>query len=263
MKTVLRYPGGKSRAVKHLLEHIPVQASGQQVTVLSPFFGGGALELALLDRGYHIIANDKFEPLYNFWVALKNEKDRLVEEVKKLHPITKELFFECRKRVIDMSIPNVERAACYFALNRSSFSGCTLSGGFSAESGRARFNEASIARLNQVDLRNIEFYNMDFVPFLEQFGSSRNTFIYLDPPYLLEGTGNKLYGNQGDMHESFDHDGLQKVLSRIDVATKWIMSYNDCKEVRTLYDNKDIVPMNWAYGMNKSKKSSELLLKHV
>jgi len=262
MTTVLRYPGGKTRAVKTLLASFPTDVT----VVVSPFFGGGALELALASqRNCRVIANDKFEPLYNFWVTLKNNCTELVAEVRALMPLTKEMFYECRANVTKIDMVAVKRAACYFALNRSSFSGSTLSGGFSAQSAESRFNASRVERLLKVRLENVEFYNMDCVPFLAEFGQdcSSTRFIYLDPPYLLEGSGNKLYGSQGDMHETFQHTALQASL----LATphkNWVMSYNNSDVIRAMYSGScEFIEANWAYGMNKSKKSSEVIIRPV
>ena len=85
MKSPLRYPGGKTRAIKHLLPHIPAG------DICSPFLGGGSLELVLAeDRA--VYAYDAFYPLYNFWNCLLTDKDYLVAQVKKLHPLDKETF---------------------------------------------------------------------------------------------------------------------------------------------------------------------------
>ena len=259
MTTVLRYPGGKTRAVKTLINYIPPNVN----TVISPFFGGGSFELALASqRNCRIIANDKFEPLYNFWITLKNNRDELVIEVRKLMPLTKDMFNDCRKNVIDTTINSIKRAAYYFALNRSSFSGSTLSGGFSAESAKARFTNSSVERLVKIQLENVEFYNMDCIEFLTQFAmnSSPNRFIYLDPPYLLEGNNNKLYGSSGDMHEKFQHNDLYTRLVSIP-HKNWIMSYNNSNTIQEMYKNYDCIEAMWSYGMNKTKKSSELIIK--
>ena len=39
------------------------------------------------------------------------------------------------------------------------------------------------------------------------------------------------------------------------------MSYNDCEKIRDMYCDHEIVEAKWTYGMNKSKESSEILIK--
>ena len=59
------------------------------------------------------------------------------------------------------------------------------------------------------------------------------------------------------MHEGFDHQLLCDLLKNRD---NWLLSYNDCEVIRELYKDFEIVEASWAYGMNKSKKSSEVLI---
>jgi DNA adenine methylase len=144
------------------------------------------------------------------------------------------------------------QACKYFVINRCSFSGATLSGGFSAEASKLRFTESSIKRIEDLDLSNVEFHNMDFTHFLK----GKRGFIFLDPPYYL-GQSSKLYGNNGDMHENFDHEKLFKIMK---MRKNWIMTYNDCEYIRDLYKDYEIRVVDWTYGMNKSKNSSEIVI---
>ena len=65
-----------------------------------------------------------------------------------------------------MKSKGIDKALMYFIINRCSFSGSTLSGGFSLESSKNRFTESSIKRINKLDLSNIEIYNQDFKEFI-------------------------------------------------------------------------------------------------
>ena len=40
----------------------------------------------------------------------------------------------------------------------------------------------------------------------------------------------------------------------------WLITYDDCPEIRALYDGYTFVDVAWAYGMNKSKKSNETVI---
>ena len=101
--------------------------------------------------------------------------------------------------------------------------------------------------------------------FFEEFLSDNvihdtNTLIFLDPPYYLE-KGSKLYGKDGDMHESFDHKKLYDILSNDSNANmKWLMPYNNCDYIKKLYKDYTIIDVDWSYGMNSTKKSSEIVI---
>jgi len=254
-KSVLRYPGGKTRAIKTLTPLIPKTTT----LLLSPFFGGGSFELSLLDTIPDLIikANDGFEPLINFYTQLQQNRDALIEQLYELLPFTKEMFEAARSQLLIKTDSNqVERAAYYFAINRSSFSGATCSGGYSEQAAEGRFTESSIERCKNLDLSRILFTNLPFQQFLNENPQKDHQFIYADPPYYLE-KGSKLYGTNGDMHEGFDHNLLQSTLKN---KKNWLLSYNDCPKIRTDYGFAKIVDADWTYGMNKSKKSSELLI---
>ena len=64
----LRYPGGKSKAIGLILENLPPL---KERKIVSPFFGGGSLELVLSQKlDFKVIGYDIFEILVNFWNQL-------------------------------------------------------------------------------------------------------------------------------------------------------------------------------------------------
>lgn len=223
----------------------------------------------------HILANDKFKPLYNFWNICKTDKDKLCEELyKKINTVGKQKFNNIRKQIMNET-NNLEQSIMYFIINRCSFSGATLSGGFSLESSKKRFTKSSIDRIKKLDLSNVEIYNLDFEEFINTYGyennkntnkknnnennneNNKNTnILFLDPPYYLKKASN-LYGNNGDMHENFDHERLYKCLI---TKKNWLMTYNNCDYIKEIYSNFKIIETCWSYGMNKSKKSSEIII---
>jgi DNA adenine methylase len=144
----------------------------------------------------------------------------------------------------------------YFIINRCSFSGATLSGGFSQDASKNRFTKSSIDKIAKLELENFEIANQDFTDFLSQLEPSSRGLLFLDPPYYLESVSN-LYGISGDMHEGFPHEVLFRVVQNYE---NWIMTYNDCEYIRNLYKDFRIIPAEWSYGMNKTKKSSEIII---
>ena len=253
----LRYPGGKTRACKKLdtilNEHFDISKFNN---IMSPFFGGGSFEFYIQNNyGLNIIANDKFFPLYNFWKTCKLDKENLCEELtKKIDLIDKEEFTNLREKIMKEK-NNFSQSIMYFIINRCSFSGSTLSGGFSLEASKKRFTKSSIDRIKKLDLTCYDIYNLDFEEFINNNQNKKN-LIFLDPPYYLE-KASTLYGNNGDMHDTFDHDRLYKCLSK---KKNWFMTYNNCDHIKNIYKDFTIIETNWSYGMNKSKKSSEIVI---
>lgn len=257
-KSPLRYPGGKTRACKSITELLESHYDISQYQIIaSPFFGGGSFEFHMQNNhGLKIIGNDKFKPLYSFWNECKYNKEKLVDELNNVHHsgVTKECFNSMRSSIMEET-DSLSQSVQYFVINRCSFSGATLSGGFSEESSKKRFTKSSIERVKDLELNDFDMHNQDFELFIELVHGP-SVFLFLDPPYYLE-SKSKLYGKNGDMHEDFDHRRLYECIVH---KTGWMMTYNDCAYIRELYRDFEIVESQWSYGMNKSKQSSEIVI---
>lgn len=248
VKSPLRYPGGKSRAVKIISKYIPQDTK----KICSPFFGGGSLEIYFAQNGIRVYGYDIFGPLVDFWqILLKNPK-KLAINVQKYHPLKKEEFYKLQKLQLQ-SKSKIERATVFFVLNRTSFSGSTLSGGMASGGvdNNPRFTKSSIDKIQSFRIKNLSVQQLDFKRSIPRH---KNILLYLDPPYLIR---NKLYGKKGDLHKNFDHQGLAKILKKRD---NWILSYNDSKEIHELYSDYRILNPDWKYGMSANKKSREVLI---
>jgi len=256
-KSPLRYPGGKTRACSALTEILEQHFDMDPFTMIaSPFFGGGSFEFHLQGiTKKPLIVNDKFAPLYRFWKHVQDDCPALCAALRVIlgKGVTKADFAKFRETIMSAGLSNLETATLYFVINRCSFSGATLSGGFSEEASKKRFTESSIKRISELDMTNITIKNQDFAEFLDSV--TETTFIFLDPPYYLETS--KLYGNNGDMHESFDHQALFNAVTK---KSGWMMTYNNCQYIRELYKDYTIIETSWSYGMNASKESSEIVI---
>ena len=262
-KTPLRYPGGKSRAVKTILPHIPVNCK----ELCSPFLGGGSIELAVAAIGTRVYGYDVFRPIVWFWRAVLENPEKLADisdsfrqintyvhkkKIVEAKGLPKESFVSFRRQIEkELEKPNpkftYDLAAKVYAVNRSSFSGATLSGGFSERASYARFTDSSIDRIKNFSQSNLSVECLDFK---ESIKKHPNTFMYLDPPYMLsDKQREKLYGKSGNSHSDFDHEGLFELLKD---RKDWVMSYGgEAKKILQMYEGFDIIDLSgkWAYGM--------------
>ena len=246
MTSPLRYPGGKTRATKLLWTFL----DPTKKVLVSPFFGGGSFELYCASRGMTVYGNDAFSLLSNFWTVLSESPTQLADAASLLRPISKAEFYRM-KTYINTEEDPILRAAYYFAINRSSFSGSTVCGGFSEQAAAGRFNLNSIARLEKTALSNIKSVECsDFTVFLEKHPPSDEKIVFLDPPYYIKKC---LYGAGAE----FDHVGLSVILNN---RSDWMLCYNDCEYIRELYNEHQIQKVKWTYGMNVSKESSEIVI---
>lgn len=244
VRSPLRYPGGKTRAVEIISRCFPSRIK----ELVAPFFGGGSIELLFAARGVRVHGYDVFRPLVEFWQCLLQRPNQLANEVEKYYPLSRERFYRLQEQQTQFP-SKLERAAVYYVLNRCSFSGATLSGGMSP--GHPRFTRSSIQRLREFNNPNISVERADFEESLSQH---KSMFAYLDPPYLIN---SGLYGKKGDAHKDFDHVRLAKVLKD---RGNWVLSYNDCEDIRELYRGFKFMTPNWKYGMSSDKTSKEVLI---
>lgn len=252
MKTLLRYPGGKAKAIKALEKYIPENTT----KIVSPFFGGGSLEFHLASQGIEVEGYDIFKPVVNFWKAVKNDKQKLVEEIRKHLPINKEKFSYLqnvlRHKNDGLFTLDYEAAAIFFILNRCSFSGTTLAGGYSDQAALGRLTESSIQRVLNFDFFKVNVINKSF----DEVIPDTDEFLFCDPPYYL-GKKSNLYGNNGEDHRNFNHELLAKLLKE---KKSWVLCYNDHDYIRELYKDYRIEFPKWNYGMSQDKKSKEIVI---
>ena len=245
IKSPLRYPGGKSRAVKEIYKYIePVGTK----TLCSPFFGGGSIEIFCAQNDIRVYGYDHFRPLVDFWNWLFKDPDKLADAVQEYQPLKRrEIFYELQKKHVKEK-NSFQRAVLFYVLNRTSYSGSTQSGGMASggDDDNPRFTKSSIERLRNFKVDNL---SVKFSHFEKSIPKHPDDLLYLDPPYLI---ANKLYGNKGDLHKDFEHEKLAKILKN---REKWILSYNNSDEVRELYEEFKFVEPKWTYGMSKDKKS--------
>ena len=204
------------------------------------------MELALAAMGWHVHGYDYFQPLVDFWQMAISDASTLADAVMKYLPLDKQMFHSLQKIRFKTKL---ERAAAFFVVNRASFSGASLSGGMSL--GHERFTLSCIERLRRFSAPSLTVERSDF---RKSISNHPNNLLFLDPPYV---TASHLYGRRGHLHQGFDHQALADLLH---CRNRWLLCYDDCAEVRTMYRNYRIIPLSWKYGMSSDKRSRELLI---
>lgn len=250
VKSPLRYPGGKSKALKQILPIVPFFKEFRE-----PMVGGGSVFFALKQKypTCKFIINDINRELYLFLKYCRNDVESLVEQIQKFRNSVSDgrrLYRMLTKS--DAKFNDLQKAARFFILNRITFSGLAESGGYSQQAFEKRFTESSIRRLQDASriLQGTLITNEDYEKLLNAEGA--DVFIFLDPPYLSKAKS-KLYGRNGDLHESFDHKRFAKIMRRC--RHKWLITYDDSPKVRELFSFANIYSWELQYGMNNYKQS--------
>ena len=231
LKTPLRYPRGKSRAVTKLCQWLP---SREITEYREPFLGGGSMALEMTKRlpeDVPIWVNDLYEPLYNFWVQLRDNSDYLHSELTKAknsHPdeeSSRELFLDAKEKLNDSERCQEDRAVDFYIINKCSFSGLTESSSFSKAASQSNFSIRGIDRLPEYS-KLIKRWRITNLSYEELNSDETLTFIYSDPPYDIK---DALYGHKGDKHRGFNHaafaDSMDKCLCNV------MISYNNHPDI--------------------------------
>ena len=267
LKTPLRYPGGKSRAITKMAQFFPDLTNYKEFR--EPFLGGGSVALYATKAFPHleIWVNDLYEPLANFWQQLQHDGDELTKRLrcfKSQYPNperAKELFLESKELVDDARASLITRAVSFYIVNKCSFSGLTQASSFSKQASDSNFSLRGIEKLPGYSelIQNWKITNQSYEDLLTDWNGA---FVYLDPPYDI---GDNLYGKKGGLHKFFDHD---KFANDCDSHTAHMMiSYNSSQLVRDRF--KEWIPNEYDHTytmrsvgdyMKDQQKRKELVL---
>lgn len=253
IKSPLRYPGRKSRAIPQIAQYLPSAFEEYR----EPFVGGGSVFLWLKQRypKRRFWINDLNPEVYAFWITTKQDSERFVrtiEHTKRTVTDGKALFAElARQDTSQMS--DFERAVRFFILNRISFSGTVDSGGYSQKAFESRFTDSSIERLKPLSalLENVTVTNTDYRNVLQTSGEA--VFSFLDPPYLTA-TKSRLYGKDGVLHTTFNHDEFAAELRTN--PHLWLVTYDDSPVIRRNFAFAHCYEWELQYGMKNYKQGS-------
>lgn len=264
--TPLRYPGGKGKLagfVKALLRANSL-LDGEYV---EPYAGGAAIALELLLHEYvtRIHINDVSRPIHSFWKSVLDHTDDLCKLIHDV-PLTTEEW-DVQKAVLSHPEDHDDLTLGFatFYLNRTNRSGI-LNGGIIGGRDQtgpwkidARFNGPElISRITAIArMRSrISLTRKDAIKFLTT-GSRKwpeKTLIYLDPPYYVK--GRELYH---DFYKPEDHAAVASFVVGGNLRQRWMVSYDNVKEIRTLYSAARHVVYDIGYSARSARTGSEVM----
>lgn len=258
IKTPLRYPGGKSSVTKFLFkpEHLPDCIKEYR----EPFLGGGSCAIAFSKKfpDIPVWVNDKYYNLYCFWVTLQNESEQLIQKIHEVKtdletsddPMQKHLdYYKVLREGLNNADDPFDIAWRFYIMNRCSFSGLGEStGSFSKDACMKLFNHRLIEKLKIVShiTQNWKITNLDYS---ELFDDDPESFVFADPPYDINSF---IYGNKGDMHDTFDHKEFHDVADAS--KNKVMITYNSNETLHKAFSNWHQKVWNFNYTMVSTKK---------
>lgn len=261
--TPLRYPGGKTKMGPFLAELFRAnKLVGSEYA--EPYAGGGGAALFMLFRGYakRILLNDIDPAVASFWRAVTNHSERFARVIEAI-PLTVK---EWDRQRLGYASPGItfDRGFAFFYLNRTNRSGIMNGGiiGGRAQSGTwridARFNRTQLAsqvRAIGAMSKQITVTRSDALDFMDSLPRPRmaRVFTYLDPPYY--GAGQHLYLNS---YDAADHQQIARRLRTF--RQPWLLTYDDCPEIRALYPGFNVSSSELSYSAREVRRGKEIVV---
>jgi DNA adenine methylase len=251
----LRYPGSKFRAYKYLR---PFIENVDHDEFREPFFGSGAVFFQKNPTKLNWI-NDLDKDLMNFYEIIKQHKTRkkLMLESSKFIP-TKESFEDLKN---SKPISRYARALKYFIINRTAYSGIMKLPNWGFHETKSvqpdkwpKRIEMAGMKLNFAKITCLDYEAVLFAPAL-----FKKTLFFLDPPYF-KADQKRAYTKSFDLK---DHRRLMENLKKLE--HKFILTYDDCLEIRDMYSWANIHSQEWMYHTANSvvasrKNGKELII---
>ena len=217
------------------------------------FGGGGWILFGKSPGNDKELFNDANSNISNLFYCVREHSEELIERLRYVLNCRED--FDRLKHIISekAEIGDVQRAAQFYQLIRYSYaSGCDSYGGKS----HSMWSNFPLIEQASRRLQKVVIENKDFEKLISA-QDSEMSFFYCDPPYF---STESYYSNVGFTNE--DHERLRNVLSKI--SGKFLLSYNDCPEIRELYNGFSMFDFSRVHSMaqryDAGKEFKELLI---
>ena len=242
-ETPLAYIGGKKKLWSLFKNHIPPGID----LLVSPFVGGGAIELRSSAQGIKVKAFDNFQLLTEFWEEFIKDAGKVGSYASKIFPISEDegaFYLETNLSTIS---DKLQKAAIFWCINKQTWSCSMFANKSWKRDDQIMHDKNYFLKWDNWSNNNITIKHQDCFETIEKYDGC---FMYLDPPYVgLE----KMYGIKGE-NMSFDHERLYEAISNSN--SPWIMSYGKHEDIYKMYGNYKIIEPEWYYSFNSNMKSN-------
>lgn len=250
----LRYAGGKSLAVGHVIEALPEDIE----QLVSPFFGGGSVEIACAkELGIPVVGFDVFTVLTSYWKVQLAKPGKLADRLLEWSP-TATTYAEVKECLRlhwtkEKPITNSLELAAHYWFNHNLSYGPGFLGWMSKIYQEPQRFERLVDKVRNFQAPELKVTSGRFETVIPKY---RNSFLYCDPPYYL-GDDSKMFKgiypqrNFPVHHRNFNHEKLRDLLH--EHAGGFVLSYNDCSTIRKWYADCDIKEVAWQYTLGQGE----------
>ena len=225
-KCPLNYIGSKGKIFPIFRDLLPKGIT----ELVSPFCGGGSLELKVAAMGIRVYGYDIHFPISNFYQEFNKDSKEVIKLVNDYYPLTKSKFKSLCKIEGWENLSSVEAAALWWMVTKWSWGGMGLTS-------RGVFNYSdthpcpSLSYFNLSHWKNWknDYFSCEQVTWQETLKNHPNSILYCDPPYV----GKERYYGFDSGQQSFPHEELRDTLAAR--STPWILSYGRDPLIEELY----------------------------
>lgn len=227
----ISYMGGKAAISKIIVPLFPPHRRYVEV------FMGSAAVFFRKPKAPVSILNDCNKYLVTLFEVVRDHPKELADYIK-LVPIARDTYDEWTNlmRTDKLSLEGkIKQAVAYLYVHGLSYNN-KVGQGFAVTGSRVRqFSDEWRETLTifSEKLQDTAIENMDFAQLIKRYDNDE-TFMYLDPPYYVADK-TRYYEY---VFTQRDHIRLFQVLDT--TKCKWLLSYDDCPYIRTLYQNYNI-----------------------
>lgn len=249
----LRYAGGKSLAVGYIVKQIPDDIN----KIVSPFIGGGSVELACArELGMQVAAYDVFDILVNYWQCQIENPQKLHKALANITPDRNN--YDAIKVALkahwlgDKKLRKWQLAVHYYFNHNLSYGPGFLGWMSKMYEDPARYFRM-LEKLRNFSPGRLSVQQADFGDVIQKH---TDDFLYCDPPYFLNGDSRMFRGiypqrNFPVHHNNFQHEKLRDLL--LSHRGGWVLSYNDCSTIRKWYRHCKIKEVSWQYTLGQGE----------
>jgi DNA adenine methylase len=260
----LRYPGGKSKLLVYLINHLP-ESKDIKGTYIEPFVGGGSVFFYMNPQ--NALISDLNSELITLYRGIKLYPHKVWETFESF-PSGKTSYYRIRDDSTKGE-PLYFRAARTLYLNRTCFKGMwrhnnngNFNVGYGGEERRWVIAHQNIIELSKI-FRKADIQSKDFEEVI--LTASKNDFIFLDPPYkpgekdlqeLHYGNGKFLFNEQIRLAETL------KCLPKTK-KIRWAMTNSSHNDILKLYRGFKIKKIPVGTGQRpgiQTNNSNEVLI---
>ena len=223
MNSFMSWIGGKKALRDEIISRFPTDYK----RYIEVFGGGGWVLFHKAPGNDFEVYNDRNPNLANLYRCVRDHPDELISELT--YALNSRTDFDYIRKVMKTptEIPDVKRAAYFYQLIRYSYASGLDS---YASQPHSMWNNFPLITNACARLQKVVIENKDFEKLIDQYDRPES-FFYCDPPYFET---EDYYEDVGFTKD--DHVRLADRLSSI--KGKYLLSYNDCPEIRELYESR-------------------------